>query len=202
MRSRSPSSAARRYGRSSERKGEIPWFLFSAGPIRARPILPKKPSLSRGDIFFPAPARRSISPAGAWIISKTSRLPVPARGSIRSSISACTAASGKRAFYLPGHVLRRCADGRGNARVAAGYRTAYAISEPRGRACEPHFLRSGAAAEMRILLLRHGITEANEKPLLRQHRSAALSGGPRRASAAGNARAGHTVYYERHAPLQ
>ena len=30
---------------------------------------------------------------------------------------------------------------------------------------EPHFLRSGAAAEMRILLLRHGITAANEKHL-------------------------------------
>ena len=46
---------------------------------------------------------------------------------------------------------------------------------------------------MRILLLRHGITEANEKHLYC---------GPRRASAAGNARAGHAVYYERHAPLQ
>ena len=70
---------------------------------------------------------------------------------------------------------------------------------------------------MRILLLRHGITEANEKhlycgstdlPLSRAGREAlanrppALSGGPRRASAAGNARAGHAVYYERHAPLQ
>ena len=44
---------------------------------------------------------------------------------------------------------------------------------------------------MRILLLRHGITEANEKHL--------YCG---RALASGNARAGHTVYYERHASLQ
>ena len=55
---------------------------------------------------------------------------------------------------------------------------------------------------MRILLLRHGITEANEKHLYCGSTDLPLSGGPRRASAAGNARAGHAVYYERHAPLQ
>ena len=50
---------------------------------------------------------------------------------------------------------------------------------------------------MRILLLRHGITEANEK-----HLYCGSTDRPRRASAAGNARTGHAVYYERHAPLQ
>ena len=54
---------------------------------------------------------------------------------------------------------------------------------------------------MRILLLRHGITEANEKHLYCGSTDLPLSP-PRRASAAGNARAGHAVYYERHAPLQ
>ena len=49
---------------------------------------------------------------------------------------------------------------------------------------------------MRILLLRHGITEANEKHLYCGSTDLPLS------PAAGNARAGHTVYYERHAPLQ
>ena len=52
---------------------------------------------------------------------------------------------------------------------------------------------------MKILLLRHGITEANEKHLYCG--STDLSGRARRAAAAENARAGHTVYYERHAPL-
>lgn len=57
---------------------------------------------------------------------------------------------------------------------------------------------------MRILLLRHGITEANEKHLYcGQHRSAALSGGaaPRFGGQEMPA-PGTRVYYERHAPLQ
>ena len=63
---------------------------------------------------------------------------------------------------------------------------------------------------MRILLLRHGITEANEKHLYCGSTDLPLS--PVRgnfiihrnifASAAGNARAGHALHYERHAPLQ
>ena len=48
---------------------------------------------------------------------------------------------------------------------------------------------------MKILLLRHGITEANEKHLYCGSTDLPLS-------PAENARTGHAIYFERHAPLQ
>lgn len=49
--------------------------------------------------------------------------------------------SGKESIFICRDMFAAlCRWGAETARMAAGYRTAYAISEPRGRACEPHFL--------------------------------------------------------------
>lgn len=67
--------------------------------------------------------------------------------------------------HLPGYFLRRGTYGRGKPGLEAENRTAVPVSGRRSPAGEPDLLRIGAETEMRLYLIRHGKTEANEKRL-------------------------------------
>lgn len=72
---------------------------------------------------------------------------------------------GEQYSHLPGHLLRRGAHGGGKPGLAAEYRETVAVFEQGSRSSQPDLLRTGAAIEMTIYLIRHGKTEANERRL-------------------------------------
>ena len=72
---------------------------------------------------------------------------------------------GEQRTDLHGHFLRRGTDGCGYACMAGHDRTTVCLSVVRSRNGDKNVLRTGAKTEMKLILIRHGKTEANEKRL-------------------------------------